>query len=127
MAQTIFKTKKLLTLPLLKFAEGAPRYVRVTSKVFLGKTMKAKEGEKARDPAHLAGVIDLETGAVAQIIVSAVVASVWSDEYSNDTYVGKCFAITKQGRVPGKQYVAFDVAEIEDPEAASEVTKTVKK
>lgn len=110
-----FKRKKLLTVPVLKFKEGETRYVKITEVMHVGKPQKAKEGEKAKEPATLASCINLEDGAVCQIIVSAVVKSVLSEEYPNDGYVGKCFAITKQGRNPGKQYNQFDIEEVEDP------------
>ncbi|MGH7743753.1 MAG: hypothetical protein ACREQ5_02900 [Candidatus Dormibacteria bacterium] len=71
--------------------------------------------DKRKAPATLANVINLEDGSVCQIIVNAVVKSVLNDEYPNDGYVGKCFAITKRGRAQGKQYNPFDIEEIEDP------------
>lgn len=110
-----FKRKKLLTIPVLKFKEGETRYVKITEAMHVGKPQKAKEGEKAKEPAVLANCINLEDGAICQIIVSAVVKSVLTEEYPNDGYVGKCFAITKQGRNPGKQYNQFDIEEVEDP------------
>jgi hypothetical protein len=113
---TNFKVKRNLTPPLLKFAENEARYIKVTSKVYIGKEMKIKEGEKKREPAHIVDCVNLETGEQCQIIVYAVVASVWSDEYPNDGYVGKGFAITKQGRVLGKAYNKFSVEEIELPD-----------
>lgn len=110
-----FKRKKLLTIPVLKFKEGEIRYVKITDAMHVGKPQKAKEGEKAKEPAVLANCINLEDGAICQIIVSAVVKSVLTEEYPNEGYVGKCFAITKQGRNPGKQYNQFDIEEVEDP------------
>ena len=110
-----FKRKRLLTVPVLKFKEGESRYVKITEAMHIGKPQKAKEGEKAKEPATLANCVNLEDGAVCQIIVSAVVKSVLVEEYPNDGYVGKCFSITKQGRNPGKQYNQFDIEEIEDP------------
>lgn len=108
-----FKVKKNLTPPLIKFVEGQPRYVKITSPMFVGKDMKAKEGDKKKEPALLCDVINLETGEVAQIIVSAVVKSVFTESYPNHEYVGKGFEITKQGRAPGKQYSPFTVQELE--------------
>ena len=114
-----FKRKKLLTIPVLKFKEGETRYVKITEAMHVGKPQKAKEGEKAKEPAVLANCINLEDGAICQIIVSAVVKSVLTEEYPNDGYVGKCFAITKQGRNPGKQYNQFDIEEVEDPDESA--------
>jgi len=110
-----FKTKKLLTIPVLKFVQDTPRYVRITDPMHVGKPQKAKEGEKPKEPATLANAVNLEDGTICQVIVSAVMKSVWTDEYPDGAYVGKCFKITKRGRNPGKQYNQFDMEEIEDP------------
>lgn len=118
-----FKVKKLLTRPLLKFSEDESRFVKIETAVYIGKDMKeaVKPGEKKREPAHIADVIDLETGAEAQIIVSAVVLSVLNETYPGDTYIGKSFSITKLSRQPGKSYFPYSVAEIEDPAADASV------
>lgn len=117
-----FKRVKNLTLDILKFVENEPRYVKITSAIHLGKEQKKKaDDDKAREPAHLAPCINLEDGAECQIIVSAVVLSTLNDEYPNDSYVGKCFAIVKKNRTPGKQYFPYGVEEIEDPGAPTEL------
>lgn len=113
-----FKRVKNLTLDVLKFVENEPRYVKITGPIHLGKAQKKSKGDddgKEREPAHLATCINLEDGAECQIIVSAVVLSVLTDEYPGEAYVGKCFAITKKTRVAGKQYFPYGVEEIEDP------------
>jgi hypothetical protein len=110
-----FKSKRLLTVPVLKLVQDQARYVKITEAMHLGKPQKAKEGEKAKEPATLANCVNLEDGSLCLIIVSAVVKSVLDDEYPNGTYVGLCFKITKRGRNPGKQYNQFDIEEIEDP------------
>lgn len=109
------KVKRVVTLPLLKMAVGVTVHAKMLTKMYIGKDMKQKEGDKKKEPATLIDVVDLTTGEPAQIIVSAVVKSVLSEEYPNDSYVGKCFSITKQTRVPGKGYDPFRVVEIEDP------------
>jgi hypothetical protein len=122
-----FKRVKNLTLDVLKFVENETRYVKITGAIHIGKDQKAAKGDedKKREPAHLAHCVNLEDGAECQIIVSAVVLSVLTDEYPNESYVGKCFAITKKSRQQGKQYFPYSVEEVEDPavSAAAEVTK----
>lgn len=116
--------KKLLTRPILKFIKDEPRYVKFEGKIYLGKEMKQKAGDdKKKEPAHLADVIDLTTGELAQIIINAVPMSVLKENYPDDSYVGKCFAITRQSRKEGKAYDPFLVEEIEDPTAKSEATE----
>lgn len=114
------KRVKNLTVPVLKLVLDEARYVKFTGVMHLGKEQKEKEGEAKKEPATLANIINLEDGAECQLIISAVVKSVLTDEYPNNSYVGKCFEITKRGRSPGKQYNAFDVVEIEDPATTGE-------
>lgn len=133
-APTIFKRKKLLTRPTLKFSEGVPRYVKFESAMFKGKDTKEKKSDGTpKEPATVANVINLEDGSECQIIISAVVKSVLNEEYPNDAYKDKCFEITKQGKQPGKQYNGFNIVEIEDPRSdavaveAAPAAKTSKK
>lgn len=122
-----FAVKKNLTPPLFKFAEDVTLYLLILSPIYIGKPMKAKEGEKKREPAHLADVVNMETGEAGQIIVSAVVASVFAESYPNDGHVGKGFAITKRGKVPGKEYTKYDVQEVEVPAAEEPKAVPVEK
>jgi|SRR5882672_2029137 len=124
-----FKRKKLLTRPILKFIKDIPVYIRCEGAIYLGKEMKQQQGEKKKEPAHLADVIDLSTGEVAQIIVNAVPMSVLKENYPEDSYVGKCFAITRQSRKEGKAYDPFNVEEIEDPSPSEKKgeTQTISK
>jgi hypothetical protein len=117
-----FKKVRNLTLDILKFVENEPRHVKFTGAIHLGKPQKAEEGKAAKAPAHLAPVIDLDTGNMeCQIIVAAVVLSILNDDYPNEAYVGKCFEIVKKARAEGKAYFPYGVAEIEDPDAPVEL------
>jgi hypothetical protein len=109
------KPIKLLTIPVLKLAQDQTRYVKITDKMHEGKPQKPDADGKIKAPATLVNCINLEDGAVCQIVVSAVVKSVLEDEYPGGKYVGLCFAITKRARNPGKQYNPFDIVQIEDP------------
>jgi hypothetical protein len=115
-----YKTKKVLTRPVLKFAEGVAHYVKIIAAMYVGKDMPAKEGENKKDPATLMDVVNLEDGEECVIVVNAVVKSVLTESYPSDGYVGKFFAITKQARAAGKQYNAFNVVEIEDPAVSTD-------
>jgi hypothetical protein len=113
-------TKKLLTRPVIKWVVDKTRYFKIENAMHIGKTIKPRKGDdpdKQKEPATVCNVIDLENGALAQLIVNAVLKSVLTEEYPNDAYVGKCFAVTKQSRQPGKQYDPFNIEEIEDPNA----------
>lgn len=114
------KIKKLLTRPLLKLQEDVPVYIKIETKMALGKEMKKRKGddEKQKEPATLVNCVNLSDGSLQQLIVNAVVKSVWNEDYPDDSYVGKCFAITKLGRAAGKNYNPFRIAEIDDPAVA---------
>lgn len=103
---------KRVTIPLLKQKTGEPIYVKMTGAMYTGKAQKAKEGEKAKDPATLINCVDLTTGLECQIIVSAVVKSILEEEYPAQAYVGKGFMITNLGKREGKNYNSVDVAEL---------------
>lgn len=117
----VFKRKKLLTRPVLKLEVGITQYVKVESPVYIGKEIQSTRGrpstdEKKKEPAHIIDVIDLAHNyEPSQIIVNAVLLGVLKDNYPSDSYVGKCFAIAKLDKRPGKDYFPFKVEEIEDP------------
>lgn len=124
MTDFVPKRKKLLTRPVLKFEVGKARYIKIETEMHIGKEMKEQAGEKKKEPATLCNVIDLSTGEPGQIIVNAVLKSVLSEEYPSGSYVGLCFSITKQARMPGKQYDPFNIEEIEDPNEEKADTAT---
>lgn len=119
MTDFVPKRKKLLTRPVLKYVVDVANYVLIETAAHIGKEMKPGADGKKKEPATLCNVIDLKTGEPAQLILNAVVKSVLTEEYPGDSYVGKCFAITKQARVPGKSYDPFSIEEIEDPKVSA--------
>lgn len=116
-----FIRKKLLTVPVLKFVQDSTRYVKITGEMHLGKEQAPDKDGKKKDPAMLANCVNLEDGTECQIIMSAVLKGVFTDNFEGSGYVGKCFAITKRGRNPGKAYNQYDVEEIVDPASAAAV------
>jgi hypothetical protein len=113
-----FTTKRKLVMPLLKMQTNVPIYVKPLAAHFTGKDISKGETDekKKRNPAELCNVVDLVTGEEVQIIVSAVVLSVWDDDYPDHGYVGKGFKITKGKKGEGKSYFSYSVDEIELPE-----------
>lgn len=114
-----FKRKKLITVPILKLVEDKTIYVRITGPMFLGKEEKPKaDGEKPKERAMLLPCQNLqENNAECQVIASSVIKGNLIEHYPDGSYAGKCFAFTKRGRNPGKQYNMVDIEEIEDPDA----------
>lgn len=102
---------KHVTLPLFKWEDNKPRYLKITSPIFIGKEIQEKGAAKKKEPAHLMNVVDLETGEEGQVIVATVLRGILSEEYPGDAYVGKGFAIT-QRKIPGKDYNGYGVDEL---------------
>lgn len=108
-----FKRTRILTLPLIKTAIDIPVYIQPTGKMFVGKELKVKNGEKKKEPATLLNCINLESGEESQIICNAVLKGIFEDEYPNHAYVGKNFEIVKLAKQSGRDYNPFTVIEIE--------------
>lgn len=108
-----FTVVKNVTLPLIKPEIDVPVFVKVTSAVFVGKDIAEKTpGAKKKEPAKLINCINLQTGEEAQLIVPSVLAGIFTDEYKDDSYVGKCFQLIKHAKKAGKEYHPFTVREI---------------
>ena len=110
--------KKVVTLPLFKWKNEEERYYKFTSAIVQGKELKlgannAEGGKKVKkEPAYLANVIDLATAEVGQIIVGVVLRETLNEEYPENGYIDKGFAIT-QMRTSGKGYNTYKILEIE--------------
>jgi hypothetical protein len=123
-----FKISKRVTLPLFKIAPNTEYYFQIESAMFIGKEVKEGRGgseAKKKEPATLMRVINLETGELGQIICGAVLRGIFDDEYPEEKYVGKLFAI-EMHKIVGKDYNGYSVTEIERNEAPAE-TKALKK
>ena len=111
---------KHVTMPTLKLVPDVPAYVKITAKIFEGKTQPAKEGEQVKKPPMIFNIINLETGEVCQLVAGTVVQREIQDNYPKDSYVNKCFMIIK-GKKKGsgdRGYFTYEIAEIEEPKAA---------
>ena len=125
MNTTTFKFKKVrsVTLQLFKWKNDVERYYKLTSPMFKGQELAAKDGKAAQEPVTLINCIDLETGEEGQFICGSVMVDTFNrdESYINEQYVGKCFAIT-QKRDSSKTYNTYNIIEIEVDE-----TPTAKK
>lgn len=116
------KIIKRVTMPTLKLLPGEPVYVKIIDPIFQAKEQKVKEGEKEKDRKKaplLFNVINLETGEAMQVVVGAVVQSEIIETYTDHSYVGLCFMITKLKKkdLPGgRGYFTYEINQIEDPD-----------
>lgn len=114
-----FKVIKKVTKGLIKLKEGEPQYLKIVGPMHLGKKTTGTGDNARMEPATLLDVVNLATGETdVQIIVPTVLKSILETDYPEDTFVGKCFMITKLGKRAEKRYSEFEVAEIEEPKAA---------
>lgn len=116
----LFKVIRNVTLPVLSVKIETPVYVTVKDEMRIGAAQKAGKDEDGKsktkmEPATVCTVVDLTTGEVKTLIVSAVVKSIFNDDYPNGGYVGKSFCLVKHAKKEGKNYFNFSVDEI-DPE-----------
>lgn len=145
MVASKFKIKKHVTVPLLKISDsGVPAYVKFTGEIFRAKVNESEQKKyegalasweksdkkepspQAPNPPELAHVINLETGEVAQIIISAILGSELRDGYPNGGYVGKGFEIKKSKPTGSKRYAMFQIAEVELEDEPVEAETPVK-
>lgn len=112
------KTLKLVNLPVLSQRNKGSIYVFFLGAMHVGKVVNEEVGKdgKKRGPATIAHVVDLTTGAPAQIIISTVQAGVLRESYPSDSYVDKSFHLENLGKLNGKEYNSVNVSEIETPQ-----------
>ena len=118
MTDFVPKRKKLLTRPVFKWVVGATLHCLIETPMHIGKEIKSRTAnadDKKKEPATLCDVINLAAGEPGQIIANAIIKSTLDENYPDNSYVGKCFSITKQARQEGKQYDKFAIEEIENP------------
>ena len=121
-----FRVSKNVTLPLSKWKNEAPKYLQFKGEIFLGKQLadaKLDADGKAQKPAHLANVVDLETGEEMQVICASVLKATLEEEYPAGAYVGKAFMLT-QHRDTAKKYNTYSISELEfESKATPRATK----
>jgi hypothetical protein len=113
------KVTKVVTRPILKFENDKPLYVRILAALFLG-TPPVKRPGSTRDPVTptFVNVDNLEDNAGVTLPIHPKLKEKLTIAYPNDSYVGKCFMITKNTRQLGKVFTPYHLAEIEDPKPA---------
>lgn len=117
------KVKRNLQLPVLKFTDETPVYVRINDAMSVsdtanvGENAKGKEarGQKMKEPATVVHCDNLIDKQQYTLICSAVIKANLARSYPDDSYVGKCFQLIRHAKREGKPYFDYTIAEIEDP------------
>lgn len=106
---TKFKSvKKVTGIPFLKIEPGNTVYVRFESNITVG-MMKKK-------PAEFASVTNMETGELNKMLLGKVLSRTLLENYPQDSFIGKTFAITKGAdKVEGSEnaYFEYELEEVE--------------
>lgn len=106
--------KKLVTIPVIKFPDGATLCFSPQDEFRQGKDIKAEN----KKPADIVTVktFDYDGKLITRILVAGhIVKSELSEQYPKGTYVGKWFIARKMLGPEGKRYKVYDIAEIEPP------------
>lgn len=93
-----FKTKKVVVKQLFKMKPGVEYYFKLTGPMHIGRQI-----DDQKEAATLMDVIDLPTGELGQIICPKLIRDALNEGYTNNSYVGKAFAIELM-KVPEKRY-----------------------
>lgn len=112
------KVTKVVTRPILKFENDKPLYVRILAAWYLGAMPVARPGSTRVPVAPtLVDVDNLDDSTGATLPIHPKLKATFIAAYPDNTYVGKCFMITKNTRRAGRQFTPYDLAQIEDPKA----------
>jgi len=115
-----FKVAKRVTMPTINPATNVPYIFKIMDafrKSTYVKPVVAGEEEKKEKPATICTVTDMETGQIALWLVPEVAYKNITEQYPDDSYVGKIFGCQKLPKRPGKRYFDFEIAELELDEA----------
>lgn len=122
---TEYKKVRSVTLPTLSLKDkGTLVHVLFESAFREGKQMAEQVDAKGKKieqkaPAHVANIINLDTGEEMQIVGSKVLRGTLEEEYPEEGYVGRCFEIENLGKHAGGRategYNIFRIVEVENP------------
>lgn len=112
------KVKKQLNFPVLSQKKiGAIIYVLILSAIHVSKTnIEPKPGEDKEKPSDIVIALDLETGELVTVIISAVAKGLLEENYPEIGYKGLSFMFCNKGKREGKRYNDIEMTEIETPE-----------
>ena len=107
-----FKVVRKVTVPTLSQKGNEVVALKITAPMYIGKVLKPKEGEAAMPAATLLPCIDLQDNIEKLYVVPAVFKSQLEQDYANDSYVGKSFALQKLPKQEGKRHRNMNIVEI---------------
>lgn len=107
-----YRIAKALNGGLWKWEDGVEKVFTVLGPIRVGRTVSNPRNGIAKAP-DVVSVRDLEDGGDKEILVGQVLKSTLSENYPDDSYVGKTFACTQSAPPAGKRYKSMTVNEVE--------------
>jgi hypothetical protein len=114
----MFQTARVVTMQLLKQGENEAVAIFFASNIYRGRELKSARGGVEREsPADIANVLNLVTGELQSYICATVLKSELTENYPDNSYVGKCFVIERGAKKVGgaRSYNTYKVREIVAP------------
>lgn len=111
-----FAVRRVVTVPVCKLEEFKPKYLLIRSPIAQStyEDPNAEAGaDGKRKRASVCEVADVVTGELGKLVVATVLEKNLREMYPNDEYVGRTFYVEKLAKRPGKRYMDYKVAEIE--------------
>lgn len=105
-----FARLRAVSLSVLKFAKGQPRFV-----YFIGPMHEGKKVDDKKEPATLIHSVDMETGEEGLVIAPMVLQNELRAAYPDDGYVGRGFEVCVT-RDAEKKYNHVSICEVAVPE-----------
>lgn len=95
---------------LWKWEDGTPKVFTVESPIRKGSVIQRSGIATAPD---IMDVTDVETGQSRRVLVGKVLLSTLTENYPNDSYVGRTFRCTQSAPPTGKRYKGMTVEPVE--------------
>ena len=121
--QKVYKLVKQLNAGLWKWEDREEKVFRIDGPIRVGRAQTNPRNGIAKAP-DIMTVTDVADGHQKEILVGQVLKSTLTENYPDDSYIGKTFACVQGPPPDGKRYKTMTVNEVE---AEVPVTKAKKK
>jgi len=105
--------KQAITVQTLSMLKGQPYYLGFLSEIYKGEGIAGADGKPAKEPPHLARVVNLDTGEIVQAICPAVMVAELAKAFPEGV-AGKPISCTIIPPKEGKKYSLCNLDLLED-------------
>lgn len=107
---------KQVTRPVYKQTTDGIMYILIEGEIRIGNPIQGftREGEAKMAPAHVADIVNIETGEECIMIFNTVLRTEFDKNYPDHSYIGKTFAVKPGGMKEGsrQKYRTYQILEI---------------